>query len=372
MIEEAGILCDAAQRRALSILDNINKYGHEQLVAHTDPSSGLKSFIAIHDTALGPSCGGCRIWPYSTEADAIEDVLLLSRAMTYKSAMAGLSLGGGKAVIIADAQSQKTEFLMKAFGRFVDTLEGRYITTEDVGCTPEDMEYVSTETKHVVGLPKSVGGSGETSVMTALGVYLGMKACGKAKWGSASLTNRVVAMQGFGSVGRKLAAHILNEGAQLIVTDVYQAAMEQAQRLGAVVVGCEEIYDVECDIFSPNALGGTLNNATIPRLRCDIVAGAANNQLSDQEDSVALARRGIIYAPDYVINAGGIINVSFEIGQTYDEDRARQKTEGISDTIEQVLQLATKEDISTSRAADSLAESRIKAAQSQRRNNLAG
>ena len=351
----------------MKVLEYMSKYGHEQLVAYTEPSVGLKTFIAIHDTTLGPSCGGCRIWPHETEEEAMEDVLRLSRAMTYKSAAADVALGGGKALIIADPHTQKTEALLRAFGRFVDTLGGRYITTEDVGCTPRDMEYVALETKHAVGLPRSVGGSGETSIMTGLGVYLGMKACAGAKWGSDSMTGRTVAIQGFGHVAQNLVTHLLKEEARLVVTDIYQDAMDRARDLGATIVGSNEIYDVDCDVFSPNALGGVLNSQTIPRLKCDIVAGGANNQLLTAEDAVALARRGILYAPDYIINAGGIINVSCEVGTAYSEARAREKTERIHETTGRVLHLAARDDITTAQAADRLAEERIKAVRSLRR-----
>ena len=351
----------------MEILKYMKKHGHEQLVVCTDPSVGLKAFIAVHDTTLGPACGGCRIWPHRTEEEAIEDVLRLSRAMTYKSAAAELALGGGKALIIADPHTDKTEALLRAFGRYVDTLGGRFIVTEDVGATPKDMEYVALETKHVVGLPTSMGGSGETSVMTGLGVCLGMKACAKEKWGSDSLGGRTIAIQGFGNVASNLASHLLKEEVQLVVTDIYEGALNRARDLGATIVGPDEIYDVECDIFSPNALGGVLNSETIPRLKCDIVAGGANNQLQGLEDAETLTHRGILYAPDYIINAGGIINASCEVGAKYSEARARQKTERIYDTTQRVIHIAAKEGITTAQAADRLAEERIEAVRSVRR-----
>ena len=346
----------------MKILESMIQEGHEQLLVCSDPAVGLKALIAIHDTTLGPACGGCRIWPHRTEEAAIEDVLRLSKAMTYKSALAGLDLGGGKALIIADPRTDKSEGLFRSFGRSVDTLGGRFIVAEDVGVTPQDMVHVAKETSHVVGLPIEHGGSGETSIMTGLGVYLGMKACALEKWGSDSLEGKTVALQGFGHVAANLAPYLLSEGARLVVTDIFPDALQRAEALGARTVAPDAIYDVDCDIFSPNALGGILNHDTIPRLKCAIVAGGANNQLSSPEDAKALARRGILYAPDYVINAGGIINASCEVGMAYNEARARRKTEGIYDTIQRVLRKAAAEGITTASAADLIAEERLQAA----------
>jgi leucine dehydrogenase len=279
--------------------------------------------------------------------------------MTYKSAAADLPLGGGKAVIIADSHTQKSEAMLRAFGRFVDSLGGRYLTTTDVGSTGRDLEYVKQETAHVVGLPTSMGGSGDTSVMTGLGVYMGMKACARVVWGSDSLTGKTVAMQGFGKVAFNTAHHLLKEDARIVVTDVYSSALDRARDLGLPVVGPDAIYDADCDIFSPCALGGVLNSGTIPRLKCRVVAGGANNQLMTEEDGVSLHNRGIIYAPDYIINAGGVINVSCELGAPYSEGRAREMTERIYETMEQVLNLASNDETPTSRAADRLAKQRI-------------
>ncbi|MYC30446.1 MAG: Glu/Leu/Phe/Val dehydrogenase [Chloroflexi bacterium] len=343
----------------MQLFDYMGKYGYEQLVMCSDPASGLKAVIAIHDTTLGPACGGTRIWPYATEDEALEDALRLGRAMTYKSATAGLSMGGGKGVIIADPNTQKTEALLRAYGRFVDTLGGRYLTTTDVGSTGRDLEFVSQETEHVVGLPLSLGGSGDTSVMTGLGVYMGIKACARETWGSDSLRGKTVAMQGFGKVAYNTAQHLLEEDAQLFVTDVYEGALEKARGLGVEVVSTEEIYDVPCDIFSPCALGGVLNSHTIPRLTCSIVAGGANNQLLTEADGEELHRRGILYAPDYVVNAGGIINVSAEVGMTYNPELAREKTERIYEIMERVIHTSKREEIPTFMAADRLAEDRL-------------
>ena len=346
----------------MNILKTMAAEGHEQLLICSDPAVGLKAFIAIHDTTLGPACGGCRIWPHETEEAAIEDVLRLSRAMTYKSALAGLDLGGGKALIMANPRTDKSEPLFRSFGRSVETLGGKFIVAEDVGATPQDMIHVAKETDHVVGLPIENGGSGETSVMTGLGVYLGMKAAALEKWGSDSLADRTVAIQGFGHVAENLAPYLLDEGADLVVTDIFPDAIQRAQALGARAVAPDEIYDVDCHIFSPNALGGVLNPRTIARLKCGVVAGGANNQLSTPDDAETLARRGILYAPDYVINAGGIINASCEVGMPYDEALARQKTEGIYNTIQRVLRKSTSDDITTAQAADLLAEQRLQQA----------
>jgi leucine dehydrogenase len=287
--------------------------------------------------------------------------------MTYKSAVAGLPLGGGKALIVADPHRDKSEALLRAFGRYVDTLGGRYVTTEDVGMTPEDLEHVAKETRHVAGLPTSVGGSGDTSILTGLGLYLGMKACAKAAWGSDSLAGRVVAIQGFGNVGSRVAEHLLAEGAELVATDTFEGARERARSQGARVVDADAIYDAECDIFAPCALGGVLNSDTIPRLRCGVVAGGANNQLLSESDGEALHRRGILYGPDYVLNAGGIINVSCEIGGKYSAARARELTERIYENVERVIAVSRREDVPTSVAADRLAERRLKEAREVRR-----
>jgi leucine dehydrogenase len=344
----------------MDIFEYMGANGHEQLVVCADPAVGLKAIIAVHDTTLGPACGGTRIWPYKTEQEAILDVLRLSQAMTYKAAAADLPLGGGKAVIIADSHTQKTEALLRAFGRFVDTLGGRYITTTDVGSTSRDMEHIRQETGHVVGLPTTAGGSGDTSLMTGVGIYMGMKAAAREVWGSDSLKGKRVAIQGFGKVATHMAHHLLKEDAQLVVTDIYDSALDRARELGLKVVAPEEIYEVDCDVFSPCALGGVLNGDTIPKLKCRLVAGSANNQLASSAAGEELHRRGILYAPDYIINAGGIISVAAEIGAGYNADQAREKTERIYEIIGRVVQVAKLEEISTSKAADQLAEARLK------------
>ena len=347
----------------MEIFDCMGQKGYEQLAMFSDAAVGLKAIIAIHDTTLGPACGGTRIWNYQTEEEAVWDALRLARAMTYKASAADLPLGGGKAVIIADSHTQKTEALMRAFGRFVDTLGGRYLATTDVGSTGRDMEYVRQETDHVVGLPTSAGGSGDTSVMTGLGVYMGMKACAQEVWGSDSLGGKRVAIQGFGKVAIQCAHHLLKEDAELVVTDVYDDALDRARDMGLKVVEPEAIYDVACDIFCPCALGGSINRDTIPRLQARVVAGGANNQLQTDEDGEELQQRGILYAPDYLINAGGLINLSAEIGSPYNADRAREKTERIYELMGRVIQVSKKEEISTARAADRIAEERLASVQ---------
>ena len=343
----------------MEVLNKMVKHGHEQVAMYSDPESGLRAIIAIHDTTLGPSCGGTRMWPYDSEAEALADALRLSQAMTYKSAAAGLNLGGGKGVIIGDPRTDKTEGLLRAWGRFVDTLGGRYLTTTDVGTTGRDLETVHQETRHVVGLDTTLGGSGDTSIMTGLGIYMGMRACAADVWGSDSLRGRKIAMQGFGKVASHTAKHLLEDDAQIFATDISEAALDKARRMGVKVVHPEEIYDVDCDIFAPCALGGVINSETIDRLRCRIVAGGANNQLATPEDGEELHRRGIIYAPDFLINAGGIINAAAEIGQPYNADRSRQQTERIYEQMAAVLTTSSKKEMSTARAADLLAEKRL-------------
>jgi leucine dehydrogenase len=347
----------------LEILEQMGAEGHEQLVVVSDAGSGLKAIIAIHDTTLGPACGGTRIWPYKSEREAMWDALRLSRAMTYKSAAADLPLGGGKGVIIADSHTQKTEALVRAYGRFVDTLGGRYLTTTDVGSTGRDMEYIKQETDYVVGLPVTAGGSGDTSIMTGLGIYMGMKACAKEIWGNDSLQGKVVAMQGFGKVATHTAHHLMKEDAALVVTDVFDGALDRARDLGLKVVKPDDIYGIDCDIFAPCALGGVINPETIPQLKCKVIAGGANNQLLSESDGEALHRMGIMYGPDYILNSGGIINVESEISGIYNADRAREKTERVYEIMERVISISKTEEIPSAKAADRLAEERLKSVQ---------
>jgi len=343
----------------MEVFKGMERHGYEQVVFCCNESAGLKAIIAIHDTTLGPALGGLRMWPYESEDDAIFDVLRLSRGMTYKAAAAGLNLGGGKAVILGDPRRDKSEALFRAFGRFVQSLGGRYITAEDVGTSVEDMDYIHMETDYVTGVSTAYGSSGDPSPATAFGVWRGMKACGKEAYGSESLSGKTVAIQGLGHVGYNLARHLHDEGARLVVTDVNSEAVERAKReFGAEAVEPDAIYDVDCDILSPCALGAVLNPDTVPRLKCRIVAGAANNQLLAESDGDALDERGILYAPDYVLNAGGLINVADEL-QGYNRDRAFKKVSGIYDNIERVIRISKRDKIPTYRAADRLAEERI-------------
>jgi len=343
----------------------MEKYGHEHLSVCSDKDTGLQAFIAIHDTTLGPTLGGVRIWPHKTEDEAIFDVLRLSRAMTYKSSAAGVDFGGGKGLILADPRTDKTKDLMKSFGQFVESLGGQYITTEDVGTSLQDLEYISEVTTHVRGLPLSQGGSGETSEMTGWGVYQGLKACAKEVWGNDSLSGKTIAFQGFGHTATFLANHLLEkeENVKFIVTDINKEAVEKAKELtGAKIVGSDEIYGIECDIFSPSALGGVLNNRTIPQLKCTIVCGSANNQLLNDQNAKNLQDNEILYAPDYIVNAGGVINISCEMNGSYNEHIAIEKTSQIYATMQKVIAISKKQGVTTAKAADQLAEERIERA----------
>lgn len=335
-------------------------YEHEQVVVCSEPELGLKAIIAIHDTTLGPSLGGTRMWPYQNEQEAIKDVLRLSRGMTYKAAISGLNLGGGKAVIIGDPHKIKNEALFRAYGRFVDTLGGRYITAEDVGINEKDMEWINMETKYVTGLPKETGGSGNPSPVTAHGVYMGIKASAKKAYGSDSLEGKKVAVQGAGSVGSHLAQNLANEGANVYICDIYDDAVKKiAKETGAEVVDTDAIYSLDVDIFAPCALGGVINEETVSQLKCDIIAGSANNVLEDEEaGGQILVDKGILYAPDYVINAGGLINVASEL-EGYNEKRALNKATRIYDSILDIYHHAEENDTTTLTAANRLAEQRI-------------
>ena len=335
--------------------------GHEHVAVHSDPETGLHAIIAIHSTALGPALGGCRLWPYSGFEAALRDVLLLSRAMTFKAAMAGLHLGGGKAVIMAQP-GRKTPELLRAFGRFVDSLAGLYITAEDVGVTVADLETIRQTTRYATGLPEDRGGSGDPSIMTAVGVLAGMRYCLRRVFGQDGFAGRTVAIQGLGKVGSQLAKLLHDEGARLIVSDVNKTRVGAVVgSVGARAVAPAEIYKTRCDIFAPCALGSTLNPRTIPRLTCRIVAGAANNQLSTPNDARALTRRRIVYAPDYVINAGGLINIACEL-EGYRRDTALARVLRIPETLAAVFDRAESEKISPREAADQMVAGRIEAA----------
>jgi len=352
----------------MNITEYMGAHGHEQLSVWTDPSAGLRAFIAIHDTTLGPALGGVRIWPHPTEEAAIMDVLRLSRAMTYKSAAAGLPLGGGKGLIVADSRTDKTEAMFRSYGRFVDSLGGRFITTEDVGASTQDLEWASQSTKHVVGLSMEKGGSGNPAVVTGFGVFQAMRACAVSAWGSDDLNGRTVALQGYGNVATSLAIYLLKVGAKLIITDIREERRVDARRLGdrVSVVAPDKILSQNCDILAPCALGGVLNAKSIPQLQAQVVCGSANNQLAELADDKRLADRGILYGPDYVANAGGIINVYYELGGVYDHKRAMERTSRIYDTMLRVIEDSKEKGVSTAVAADALAEERLRMALSER------
>jgi leucine dehydrogenase len=336
----------------------IHSMGHEQVLLSHDPSCGYFGIIAIHDTTLGPALGGTRFWNYTTTEEAITDALRLARGMTYKSAVAGINLGGGKSVIIGDNKRADREALFRAHGRFIETLNGRYITAEDIGTSPADMEYIKLETDHVAGL---LGLSGDPSPVTAYGVYVGMKATARVRWGSDSLRGKTVAVQGAGKVAYYLMRHLKEEGASIIVTDIDPEKVRRAvQEFGAREVPPDSIYDQDADVFSPNALGAVINDETLPRLKVEIIAGGANNQLAEDRHGDELEKRRLLYAPDYVINGGGVINVYGELHQ-WPVERAQKKAGEIYETLLRIFEIAKQERIPTYRAADRLAEQRIAA-----------
>jgi leucine dehydrogenase len=331
--------------------------GHERVLFCSNPEVGLQAIIAVHSTVLGPGLGGTRMWPYKSTEEAMTDVLRLSRGMTYKAAAAGLNLGGGKAVIIGDAKKDKSEELFRAFGRYVESLDGLYITAEDVGTNTEDMEVVHHETRWVTGLSPELGGGGDPSPVTAFGTLQGIKAAVQ-HLGDDSLQGKSVAVQGLGSVGHNLAKFLLDEGAKVFGADIDADSIERARELGVEVVPTSEILEVDCDVVAPCALGAVINDNSIPRLRCRVVAGAANNQLAEDRHGRELYDRGILYAPDYVINAGGLINVYNElIG--YNREVAMRMARGIHGNMSRLFQIARAESIPTYEAADRLAEERI-------------
>jgi len=345
-----------------SVFNELEYLQHEQVMFCYDKATGLKAIIAIHNTVLGPATGGTRMWMYENEADALRDVLRLSRGMTLKNAISGLNLGGGKAVIIGDPRKHKSEMLFRSFGKFVNNLGGKYITAEDVGISTQDMEYVAMETPYVAGKPESLGGSGDPSPVTAYGVYMGMKASAKKVYGNDSLQGKRVAVQGAGHVGIHLIEHLVKEGAVVFVSDIYEDRLKAAKEKGAQVIeNPDSIYDLDMDIYAPCALGATVNDNTLERLKCAIIAGAANNQLEDEVRHAKMCQeKGILYAPDFLINAGGIINVYTEIAlPVYNRQRAYEQTERIYDFTLALFEKAEKENITTHEAALRTAMERI-------------
>lgn len=336
---------------------------HEQMVLCTDKTTGLKAIIAIHNTTLGPALGGTRFWNYTNEDEALIDVLRLSRGMTYKAAISGLNLGGGKAVIFGDSRAlTNREPLFRRYGKFVNSLNGKYITAEDVGTSTGDMEFINMETDFVAGKPEEVGGGGDPSPVTAYGVYLGMKAAAKYANGTDSLTGKKILVQGIGNVGYHLVERLVKENAQVMVADISEERIKKVvEKFNVQVVDTKAIFDTTMDIYAPCALGATINDDTIGKLTCNIVAGAANNQLKDEHvHGKALIERGILYAPDYLINAGGLINCYSEL-EGYNRERAFQKTDIIYTRALEIFDIASKEKITTQAAANSIAEARIKA-----------
>jgi len=330
--------------------------GHEQVVFASEPKSGLKAIIAVHNTHLGPAMGGCRMWNYASEAEAVTDVLRLSRGMTYKNAVAGLPIGGGKSVILGNPKTDKTPALFEALGEALERLGGRYVTAEDVGTSPADMANVAKRTRFVAGL----GETGDPSPFTALGCFVGAQAAIKHALGRDSFEGLVVAVQGLGHVGYDYARRLKEAGARLVVADIDQAALERAKKeLGAEVVPVDSIYDVAADIYAPCALGATLNPNTLDRLKAKVVAGAANNQLATADIGEALRQKGVLYAPDFVINGGGIIKVCYEY-LSKPEDQVEAHVRQIGDTLAEIFARADKEGLPTSVVADRLAESRFK------------
>lgn len=345
------------------IFSQLETMGHEQVVFCHDPKSGLKAIIGIHDTTLGPALGGTRLWSYTNDEEALRDVLRLSRGMTYKAACAGLSLGGGKAVIIAKPE-QKTEAMFRAFGRFVNSLGGRYITAEDVNTSVRDMDNVRLETNYVTGVSSALGGSGDPSPFTALGVFSGMKAAVEFRLGRKDLKGLKVGIQGVGSVGKHLCSLLHEAGAKLFVTDINDArTQEMAKLYEAKVISEQEMYSADIDVFSPCALGATLNSQSIPKFKATIIAGAANNQLEDEKThSKMLLEKKIVYCPDYVINAGGLINVYNEL-LGYNFEKATQEVKNIERSIMTILNDAERESVSTHEGANRYAERRIRSVQ---------
>ncbi len=335
----------------------ISKHGdHEQVVFCHDKNVGLKAIIAIHNTALGPALGGTRMWNYKDEDEALTDVLRLSKGMTYKAAAAGLNLGGGKAVILGDSKTQKTEGLFRAFGQFVNSLNGKYITAEDVGTTVNDMEHIYMETPWVTGIPKDFGGSGDPSPYTAHGVLMGIKAVASEKFGTDSLKGMRIAVQGLGNVGSNLVRYLVEEGAKIIIADIDQGRVKvHHEKYGVEVVSPDQILFVDCDIQAPCAMGAIINDETIVKLKCKAIAGGANNQLAEARHGDQLRELGILYAPDYVVNAGGLMNVFVEL-EGYSPERAFEKTKKVYDNVKKVFEIAKRDNIGTHTAADRLAE----------------
>lgn len=343
----------------MELFATVETMGHEQVVFFHSTDCGLKAIVAIHDTTLGPALGGLRMWPYASEEEALRDVLRLSKGMTYKAAVSGLNLGGGKAVLIGDP-SDKNEAMFRALGRFIDSLGGRYITAEDVNTNVQDMDYIYQETDHVVGVHPVHGGSGDPSPFTAYGTVRGIEACLNYKYGHTDLGQVSYAIQGVGHVGFHVVRQLCEAGAKVFVTDMNDERVQKCVELGAEAVAMDDIYDVDAKVFVPCALGAVINEETIPRFKFEVVAGAANNQLKNDACGDELEKRGIVYAPDYAINAGGLMNVAIEL-QGYDRERAMRMVSTIYGIIENIFRISERDGIPSFRAADRVAEERIAA-----------
>ncbi|MEZ5464680.1 MAG: Glu/Leu/Phe/Val dehydrogenase dimerization domain-containing protein [Lysobacteraceae bacterium] len=343
------------------IFETLSSTGHEEVVFCHNKDAGLKAIIAIHNTVLGPALGGTRMWAYKTEQDALNDVLRLSRGMTYKAAVAGLNLGGGKAVIIGDPNKDKSEALFRAFGRYVASLNGRYITAEDVGIDVNDMEFVLKETEYVTGVHQVHGGSGDPSPFTAYGTLQGLLASLNKQYGNEDVGKYSYAVQGVGHVGFEYVKLLREAGAKVFVTDINEEAVQRCvDEYGCEAVGLDDIYDCDVDVYSPCALGGTVNENTLDRIKAKVICGAANNQLATDEIGDELTRRGLVYAPDYAVNAGGLMNVSIEF-DGYNRERAMRMMRGIYYNVGKIFQIADRDSIPTYKAADRMAEERIAA-----------
>lgn len=358
----SSVVISEKQTQSTGIIEQMVEFNHEQVMFCNDNNVGLKAIIGIHNTVLGPALGGVRMWNYATEQEALIDVLRLSRGMTYKSAVAGINLGGGKAVIIGDPKKIKTEALLRSFGKFIDNLGGKYITAEDVSMNSRDMEIIHMETDYVTGLPETMGGSGDPSPVTAMGVWMGMKASAKQVYGNDSLNGKKVIVQGLGNVGKDLVEYLIREGAVVFVFDIDEEKIKNISRTFSVkVLSANEVYSIDADIYAPCALGATVNSKTLEQLKVRIICGSANNQLADEKiHGQMVEEKGILYAPDFVVNAGGIINVYYEL-EGYNRERAIAHAERIYDTTTRVFEIAKKEKIPTYLAANRLAEERINA-----------
>ena len=346
----------------MGVFEKLYSMGHEEVVFFNDDSCGLRAIVAIHDTTLGPALGGCRMWPYTSEEEALEDVLRLARGMTYKASISGLNLGGGKSVIIGDPKKDKSEALFRSFGRFIESLNGRYVPAEDVNISVADIEHVFTETSNVVGIPKIHGGSGNPAPYTALGVFRGIEASCHRAFGGRSVAGKTVAIQGIGAVGTHLAKLLVENNARVLYTDINEDNITRLKKkiTNAQYIDPNAIYSIECDIFSPCALGAIINDDTIDQLKCRIIAGSANNQLQEERHGAILRKKDILYAPDYLINAGGLMNVSIEY-EGWSDEKAKRMVDAIYDTTMKIFAVSDEQNIPVYQATNLLAEKRIEA-----------